>query len=240
MDPYGKPPLSQLLRQGSLTARALEDLRYRPEDPELLHRYRTGLRRLRSLLETAALPEPDKQQWTSQLKAHFRHTSSIRDLDVLHQYLLEWGHSASVLENALRAQRLRRMKEFPLQPGLPGDPRIGEFLAWLEAFPQTAVLSFSPGEVLQEAAEMLSGTLLPEPGDDEALHRLRIRVKQTRYLLEALPEPVPEARDLAFLQDRLGQMKDLQVSRQLALSLAGNASFLGWLEARYRAATDLW
>ena len=243
MDPYGKSPLSQLLRQGILTAGALEDLRCHPEDPELLHRYRTGLRRLRSLLEAADLPEPGKQQWASQLKAHFRHTSPIRDLDVLHQFLLEWGQSAPVLEKALEAQRHRQLKAFPLPPGIPGDPRLGEFLAWLETLPCGTGLSYSSGELFRESLEILSGTPLPDPGDDEALHRLRIRVKKIRYMLETLPEPPPEARDLVVLQDRLGEIRDLQVSRQLALSLAGGAvpaSFLGWLEARHRKARDLW
>lgn len=219
--------------------RRYEDGIRRGLDPECLHQYRVLLRRLRSLVSQMrrVLPDAVTGALRESLRDLARRTGRLRDLDVL--LLAEPAYRRMVpealqppLSKAFLAARRRRGLErgrFVLYL------RSSRYAARMAALQQVIALALEdtlPVEagvpigrlvrkrlrrqyrrIRREAAE------LPGTAPDAAYHRIRIRCKRVRYLLDLFQEVLcggPAAvllKRLQALQEVLGAVNDLAVQR---------------------------
>jgi CHAD domain-containing protein len=210
----------------------LEDL-----DTEFLHDLRVSVRRARSVLrELKHVHDPaarsklrDELKWAQQL------TGPVRDLDV---QLLEWDSLIALLP-AERAPELeplrallarRRAREMTkLKRGL----RSKRFAAMLDAWralpadeeaedaarPIEAVAGHRIRKVYRRMVR--DGNRIDDSSPSEALHELRKRGKELRYLLELFGSPFPKdvvkplVDTLKDLQEVLGRYQDRSVQIEL-------------------------
>jgi CHAD domain-containing protein len=198
---------------------ALEDL-----DPEFLHDVRVSIRRARSVLrELKQVHEPEARAHLRQeLKWAQALTGPVRDLDV---QLLEWPELATHVGEVraaelepLRAllERRRERERAALRRGLRGK----RFRAALQAWHALAGEAAAPGRDAERPIEATAGErilkvrrrILRDGGridDDspaEALHDLRKRGKELRYLLELFGSVF----DAGAVDPLLAALKDLQ------------------------------
>jgi CHAD domain-containing protein len=209
-------------------------------DPEFLHDLRVAIRRARSVLRELAgvhAPAPrsrlrDELRWAQEL------TGPVRDLDV---QLLEWEQLSDLLEEGspgeleplrelLVARRARELAR--LRRGLRGrrfaalmeqwralatEPIAGEDPA---EHPRAAVpIEVVAGDRIRSVYRRMvrDGRAIAAGTPDEALHDLRKRGKELRYLLELFgglfPRAVvrPMVAALKGLQDVLGRFQDRSV-----------------------------
>jgi CHAD domain-containing protein len=253
-------------------AGTLDDL-----DTEFLHDLRVSIRRARSLLRElkgAFAPGP-----LAHLRAELRWaqgiTGPVRDLDV---QLLEWDHLTGLVPEERAADLAplhklladRRARELAtLRRGLRG----ARFAAAMDAWRALAAAAEQPGDggpLAGAPVELVGGgrirhvyrrmvrdgRAIGEDSPAEALHDLRKRGKELRYLLEFFgglyPAKVvkPMVSALKDLQDMLGRYQDRSVQvealRGMGDDLAGAAggpdalialgSLIDALEADQRAA----
>lgn len=218
----------------------------RGENPEALHDFRVGLRRLRSHLRAfrAELEDAAGRKARRRLGALADSTNVGRDAEVGLALLAEVAATAEGAERraidalsarlaerrdrSYRGTRERLLADFERLAG-----RLRERLStWrvevrLEGDEQPPRrFRAALGDELARHADALLGALESVGGaaDSESIHRARIEAKRLRYLLEpvasrlaAAAEPVQRLRDL---QDLLGRANDLSV---LAGELAGEA-----------------
>jgi CHAD domain-containing protein len=204
-------------------------------DPEFLHDLRVSIRRARSVLrELKAVHDPgerahvrDELKWAQGL------TGPVRDLDV---QLLEWPELAAHLGDVRAAEleplrallaRRRERERGRLTRGLRGK----RFRAALNAWQALAADPAQPGEdagrpieaVAGERIEKVLARMLEDGGKidagspPEALHDLRKRGKELRYLLELFGSVFPAKAveplisGLKVLQKVLGRFQDRAV-----------------------------
>jgi CHAD domain-containing protein len=220
-------------------------------DTEFLHHLRTSIRRARSVLrELKGIHDPDaRAHLRVELKWAQALTGPVRDLDV---QLLEWESLVSPLGreraselSALRALLERhRASEFArLRRGLRGKRFAVVLRAWRE-------LAAAPPPVAGDAAEgaelapapieavagarirsvyrrmVRDGGRIDDASPAEALHDLRKRGKELRYLLELFGSPFPSEvvkpmiATLKDLQDVLGRFQDRAVQSEALRALA--------------------
>lgn len=204
-------------------------------DPEFLHDLRVSIRRARSVLrELKAVHDPgarshlrDELKWAQAL------TGPVRDLDV---QLLEWPELAAHVGDVRAAEleplrallaRRRERERVKLARGLRGKRFRAALRAW-EAFAAEATgagpdaekpIEVVAGERIRKVlARMLrDGRKIDEKSPPEALHDLRKRGKELRYLLELFGGPFPEkaveplVAGLKDLQKVLGRFQDRAV-----------------------------
>jgi CHAD domain-containing protein len=204
-------------------------------DPENLHQHRVAARRTRAFLRAArAYVDPGwAQSLADPLRELGRATGPVRDLDVLAEHLQsEFAtldpserEGADVLTARLESERDSARRQ--LLDALDGDPyRV--VLARLRMRPRLAadVSSVPLDRIARKAYRRLVRAverLGPEP-DDDALHRLRIKLKRARYAAE-LSSAVDgeENRFLARarkLQGLLGEHQDAVVAERRLRELA--------------------
>jgi CHAD domain-containing protein len=215
-------------------------------DTEFLHDLRVSIRRARSVLrELDGVHEPEQRRHLrAELKWAQALTGPVRDLDV---QLLEWDALVEPLAPdraaelaVLRAMLERRRAEevVRLRRGL----RSARFKATLDAWRTLATSPpAAPAEPTHAAVpiEALAGERIRSVhrrmvrdgariGDDsppEALHDLRKRGKELRYLLELFGSPFPVrvvkpmVAALKDLQDVLGRFQDRAVQAELLRAL---------------------
>lgn len=204
-------------------------------DVEFLHDFRVALRRTRSILRSlgdvfdpaAVEPFVAELRWLGGL------TGPARDLDVLLHELS--GHALSgkgalrELEDWLRARRSEQ-QELLLEALDSGRYRrfLAAWRAFLEQAPARATASASEpvrelvrGRLGQLTDELLArGRRIRPETKAGKLHRIRIRAKEVRYLLDAFrslwgaDELARALRRLKKLQDVLGRFNDLTVQRE--------------------------
>lgn len=213
-------------------------------DPEGLHQFRVGLRRLRALV---SLYKPHLEpEAAGFLRAELRwlqqETGPARDWDV---FLLD----------TLTPMRRRLPEETSLQPlaersaaardaasaravALLDEPRYTRLLLRLQLLLTDggwrAAAAAGRPDPLQQPARALAGRLLSQRAakldklgrgrrakSEEQLHEVRIAAKQLRYAVEFFRSLYPKkqvkayARPLKELQDRLGSLNDAVVSHRL-------------------------
>ncbi|MEA2135319.1 MAG: hypothetical protein QOC68_3228 [Solirubrobacteraceae bacterium] len=214
-------------------------------DTEFLHDLRVSVRRARSVLrELKGVHDPaERAHLRAELKWVQSLTGPVRDLDV---QLLKWDELVAPLASeraadleALRGllQRRRARELTKLRRGLRGKRFAAALAAWralattgpaTEAQPDAA----TPIEAL--AAERIrtvyrrmvrDGSAIDDDSPGEALHDLRKRGKELRYLLEMFgglfePEVVkPMVATLKDLQDVLGDFQDGEVEVEMMRAL---------------------
>ncbi|MDP9239675.1 MAG: CHAD domain-containing protein [Actinomycetota bacterium] len=208
-------------------------------DSEFLHDFRVAVRRTRSALKElpGALPPEIERQFRAEFRWLGQVTTPTRDLDVylldfpsfavavgasaadlapLHRFLrAEQRRAHTVLRRSLRSVRYRRLREEwsaavdedapAAPPGPAGNAPIGPT---------------ADTRIRKVARRLLrdSGRITDE-SPPEAMHDLRKRAKELRYLLEffsSLYDRKPHSAvvsELKGLQDTLGTYQDMQVQR---------------------------
>lgn len=204
-------------------------------DPECLHDLRVGIRRTRSLLKLTGdvLPRRLATRYATRFKWLGGLTAPVRDLDV---HLLAFdelaadvpaGHRDDLEPFREHLRRQRTVRFADLVRGLSGSRFTTLRERWRRELTAAAgadgAASPTAGELAAErvgrarkAVRRRAGVVTPE-SPAEALHDLRKRAKELRYLLEAFAplygKPARRAvKDLKRVQDVLGgAFQDAQV-----------------------------
>jgi CHAD domain-containing protein len=216
------------------------------EDPEALHDLRVSVRRTRSLqreLKGVFPPKPLKRfrkqfRWLQQVTGPTRDldvyllgfdemTRGLDGLDPLRALLEERRATArGMMESALRSQRTHRVLDEwgELIEHLPAAP-IGDRPNAVRPIGDVAARRID--RVYREMVRM--GEQIGDDSRHSALHDLRKKGKELRYLLEffasLFPRDVtkPMVRTLKALQDTLGRFQDREVQAELIASLTDDA-----------------
>jgi CHAD domain-containing protein len=214
-------------------------------DIEFLHDLRVAVRRSRSAVKLLGdvLP-PALVAWAApELKLLGDLTTPSRDLDVLVQQLpslaagLAGGRREDVEPLARHLAGLRADERRRLVTGLR-SPRFERFRArWRSSLLELATWDGQPragttaAEVVVERLDrahrrvLRHGSRITDASPAEALHDLRKRVKELRYLLEVLPPPTDPAdvrvaiKELKAVQDVLGTFQDSEAQREALCAL---------------------
>jgi CHAD domain-containing protein len=221
-------------------------------DTEFLHDYRVAIRRARSILRQAhgALPPNASGALAAGLGWLGSLTGPARDLDVhlgvlgstredlapLNQYLIDRREKAQRdLIDAMDSERYRSLlhtwraleKAETDQSAAPlGDRPAGQLA--------DALIARAYRRVVRR------GRAIDVSTPAEALHDLRKRAKELRYLIECFQSLYPEdeitsvIRELKALQDNLGEFQDCQVQADALRSMAADL-----FESRAAPATTL-
>ncbi|HZB91098.1 MAG TPA: CHAD domain-containing protein [Stellaceae bacterium] len=223
---------------------------------ETVHRFRVGVRRLRSILSafTEALPPTGRRALDERLGAVAQRYGRVREWDVFLAQCLAPLRAALPDEPALRqiAQRAQaaRRQAMPL-----GHTLLSQFGAIEEALADApwlrrpepeqaecwdmALGAFAAGVVAKRHRQLRKRIKAAELADQAACHQLRIRVKKLRYPAELVKSLFDEDRAKSYLrrltdlQDLLGRMNDAHVGGELMqlidLPAPAHALVAGWL-----------
>lgn len=190
--------------------------------PDPVHDLRVALRRCCSMADGIAAIDPDPD-WKAMKKAGkrlFRRLGELRDVHVMQ----DWVHrldspddpvtgpllqSVSSRETLLQEEAVQALAEFDRK----------QWQRWSHSLPRR-MARFRPGSLVfrhlalerwTEAYKLHSQAL--RGGSQTAFHRLRIRIKRFRYIVENfLPEQhAAWSDDLKEMQDLLGDVHDLDV-----------------------------
>ena len=206
-------------------------------DPEFIHQLRVSLRRLRSLIRLfeRGLPSDFVPTWSKELGETARLLGRSRDLKVLQDQVLgpiQTETSEACLEALLGYCERAAGTELEKTRASLWEARCGEqllrFAQALHALPESSSglplneLARTGLRDLWKRAGKAFETALEAPSD-EALHRLRIRLKGLRYGLEFFAPLFSGKkrfgdyqRALSSLQERLGALNDLNMAVRTA------------------------
>jgi CHAD domain-containing protein len=235
----GRPPEEgarrlalSFLDQAAAAFPRLED----PADPEALHDFRVGLRRLRSSLRAyrKLLGESVPKKLAKRLRRLAAATGPGRDAEVQIEWLRGRARHLLPFHRPGLAWQLARLEErmrdayAELTREVAGDfPRLERALRQrlsvyrteihLEAGgPQTTLGDATAAILRGQLAELADHLAKVEStADEEEAHEARISAKRLRYLLEPLlgemPGAAPLVKRLKGLQDLLGELHDAHV-----------------------------
>jgi CHAD domain-containing protein len=205
-------------------------------DTEFLHDLRVSVRRTRSVLKIArsALPPSLTEHYRPEFKWLGDLTTPTRDLDV---FLLAYPSMADGLIGA-SADELEPFRDYLSRQRTAAHRRLVRGLRsarftrlaedWQRDLAQLASSSrrrpatgkYAAGRIARTHRSVLRAGAAITPGSDPAaLHELRKRCKELRYVLEvfaSLHEPAQHWRainELKALQDVLGEFQDTEVQR---------------------------
>ncbi len=209
---------------------------------EAIHRFRVGLRRLRSILSAFdhAFPERERRALGDRLGAVAQRYGRAREWDVFLTYSVAPLRAAMPEEMALAAlERLaRRARRAALPPGdtlkssLVVIEQAVADLPWLRrpAPGRTEIWAmplrdYAAGLLDQRHHKLRKRIKHADLADAQSFHQLRIRVKKLRYPIELLKSLFDETRAenylerLVQLQDLMGRMNDARVGDALMSTL---------------------
>lgn len=238
-DPRLGPSAAVILRACSSQVRAnLEGVKS-GRDPEDLHRFRVGLRRLSAALKafSVVIPTDVHAEWVARLGALEHELGAAREWDVLleevHRASAEGGSSAGSAEilqelrakqaqshqqarHALRAAKIGALLSQIDRTGSRGNPDGIAGDAWAAPLQRFArELLHTRHRQVRRAGRGIRHF------DAEKLHKLRIRVKKLRYAAEFLAGLWPDRASEPYLtalcrvQDEIGLFHDS--TRNIAL-----------------------
>jgi CHAD domain-containing protein len=224
--------------------------------PKSVHRLRTTIRRIESLVAFAGPELGRKQQRTlEQLAALRKRAGKVRDLDVQTNLLgaIANGSTANdrhVLADVLERKRARQVERLGSAIHKLQDSK---FFSHLERIGDktSAVFPEAMGLPVEQARQQLSSLaaefISQQPIKPRFLHQVRIRMKMIRYLAESGEESADQQRFLNALesaQDALGAWHDWEALAKTAEKQFGgrlNCPLLmeitALLATRYSAAT---
>jgi len=233
-----------------------------PGRPETVHRFRVGLRRLRSLLSAfrTILPNDERRALGARLGALGKQYSRAREWDVFLSSTLRpmaeaLADEPAILELDACAREARRRA---LPEGANFEASVNEVAAaidvaaWLH-YPRPEFadlwqqyLKDFAGELLTKRHRRLRKRLKAVDLDHQpSFHQLRIQVKKTRYPIEMFRNLFDEKGVDDYLdrvigvQDALGHLNDALIARELLsdLPLSSRSQGLasGWLAREIEA-----
>ncbi len=235
------------------------------ERPELIHRFRTGLRRLRSVISafSTVLPVEEHRVLNDRLSSLGRGYSRLREWDVfiadtVQPLAKSLPNEPSILELDATAREARK-RALPntgsLRQQVEDIASTIEEAEWLQrpagAFEldwNKDINSFA-GELLAKRHRRLRKRLKKvDIADQEDFHRLRIQTKKIRYQTEMFgnlfePKTADAYLDrLIAMQDVLGHLNDALVARdrlaELPVSSRAQGLVSGWLAHEVQARRD--
>jgi CHAD domain-containing protein/CYTH domain-containing protein len=246
-------PVMEVARQLALglladAAQARERL-HQPGDPEALHDFRVGLRRVRSVLRAYRphLKGSVPKRLRRRLKQLAQASGASRDLEVHLAWLAQQKPTLRYMQRVglgwlmRRLRTAKRVADAGLSdqvarrfPGLRQrlERRLARYTATVGvgglnreptyAAVTTALLLEHAEEVKRRLAEVKS------IADQTEAHQARIQAKRLRYLLEPIVGMVPDGEELLVqlksLQDTLGELHDAHVFSQEIGSAIGDAA----------------
>ena len=212
-------------------------------DPEYLHQMRVTVRRLRAILSlySALLGRRQQKNLARELRWLAHALGPARDSDVfindiwpalrdrlgkgplietLHaEWLAQRRRNARIAHRALASKRYRRMivelERRLSEQSWRDHAAAGELAAW-----NRQARDFARHELARRAERVRDHGRVFGELDAAALHRLRIAIKKSRYVMDALSPLFRQARvkpmleSLSSLQDILGAMNDVAVAAQ--------------------------
>jgi CHAD domain-containing protein len=192
-------------------------------DAESLHDLRVAMRRLHSLFAGFAHCFRQESPIPETLHALFKETNHARDLEVTlallqgQQLALPW--LAQQWRNELESEHRRLRKALPPRWQSLSQGFASPELLLTDAPPATTLGRYAAEQAaLQEKKLLTQMKRIHKKWDDKRAHKLRIRGKRLRYLLEPFAEQQQCAAKavsrLKVFQDRLGDYHDLLVLRQ--------------------------
>jgi CHAD domain-containing protein len=216
-------------------------------DPEFLHDLRVAVRRTRSLQRqlSGVFPEEPLAHFRAEFRWLQQTTGELRDLDVHREDISRFregapealGADLQPLEEMLHARRIAEHRR--TTRCLKSDRTtqlIADWTSFLDDFPtapeaerpQAAarIVDVAAGRIHTVYRRMVKmGKAIDESSPPEALHDLRKKGKELRYMLEFFgglyPRDVvkPMVATLKALQDTLGRYQDQEVQAQTLRSL---------------------
>ena len=209
---------------------------------ERLHALRVAMRRSRALLGACVgvFPERPRERFERELRWASKSTAPARELDVLlagfDTHVAKMPADCRPVLESLRRE-LERERE-PARSALVDALRSERWVRWTDDWrrylesplPQESSLADATRPIRAVAAERVSealqkvlrrGRRLDAASPAEALHRLRLKVKRLRYLVDAFrgayDTRVAEGvlQSLKRLQDALGACNDLDVHARM-------------------------
>jgi triphosphatase len=224
--------------------------------PESIHRFRIGLRRLRSVLSafSKVLPEDERRALNRRLGSLGRSYSRLREWDVFLtatvQPLAEsLPDEPSLIEIDATAREARK-RALPdtgsLRPQVDDIVTIIEEAQWLQrpagAFElewQKGLKGFASGLLAKRHRRIRKHLKKVDIADQEDFHQLRIEAKKIRYPTEMFgnifePKPADAYLERVIaIQDALGHLNDALVARErlaeLPVSSRAQGLVSGWL-----------
>jgi CHAD domain-containing protein len=217
------------------------------EDPEHLHDFRVAVRRTRTLLGQlgGALPEGGTSRFRKDFKWLGLRTGPVRDLDVWIEKLPRFISSLpqqtrqdlEPFESRLRRHRQRECGELArVLRSTRYAELIEDWAEFLSPPPAGGTFGSVANRPIRQVASkriwrayrkvVSQGRCVGTASFPEELHRLRIRCKKLRYLLEFFgglygPDAIESSiAALKMLQDHLGDFNDYSVQRELLSELA--------------------
>lgn len=231
--------------------------------PEHTHQLRVGMRRLRSAWSLfGPLTTLPPQTWRDEIKQHFINLGDSRDDDVLRDTVLPVLNAAgqppvnlasTVTEDA--APKLAASVAFQtwqiemLAWAVGAHPIQSPVIGSVETEPakSPAIRSALRARLHKWHKQVLQDGLRFEELEIEAKHALRKRAKRLRYGLQFSESLLPARRlvryrkQLARIQDILGEMNDLYVARErfetIRETQPGAWFAVGWIASRLDALT---
>ena len=203
--------------------------------PDPVHDLRVAIRRCRSLGEgfQAVDPNPDWKKMRKAGKAVFAALGTLRDVQVLMEWIEKLGSSADPATQKLLAY-CREQEELHKVHAAEALAAFdtAQWKQWAISLPRSAARLRPGSEVFQEMAlerwsEARELHRVALRGRSKvALHRLRIGIKKLRYLVENFLPSLHAAwsKDLKYLQDDLGEVHDLDVLWDTAIRVQAFAT----------------
>jgi len=232
-------PTFHVLNSEFLHARRHERGIIRDDDSEFLHQYRVALRRCRaliSLLKSLFAPR-QKAMLNNEFKTIMQKTNRLRDLDVflykMDDYFscLEHSHHQGLTSFIDELQDARRKAYKDIKKWLKTGNYEQQCLLVQGLLAEMKTSQTEKGhsaskvfgyEVIWQHFEGTQALChrLDNQSTDSAIHRLRIRCKKLRYLLEYFSPILPpksskeQIKCMKQLQDELGEFNDLSIQLQ--------------------------
>jgi CHAD domain-containing protein len=223
---------------------------------DAVHRFRVGVRRLRSILAafSLALPERERRALGDRLRAVAQRYGRVREWDVFLGQCVDPLCQAMPQEEAMAAleRQARRARRLALPPGDTLKSNLLEIKAAIEEAAwlrrpgpdQAPVWDMPLGDyaaslLAKRHRRLRKQVKSVDIADPAAFHQLRIRVKKLRYPVELMKSLFDEKRAkdylerLVELQDLMGRMNDARVAQNLLHDLkppaTATAVLAGWL-----------
>jgi CHAD domain-containing protein len=226
-------------------------------DVETVHRFRTTIRRLRSLLSafTELLPPKERKALAERLKVMAQRYAALRELDVLIRVLDEETSAserrklADVSEAAKRRRQAAARRGASLVVDIRAVERAIATAKWLRA-PSPGEIHAWNQSIGEYAADLLDsqrrkmrrGSRNLNLSDLRSLHKFRIATKKHRYTIEFLTPLYGKRKTRDYLarlvavQDVLGDLRDASTAKDLVATLrlppASRLIAARWLERR--------